>query len=115
MNVIQSTSANQALSTTQGIGQANQQKAINKPAVTRVEESNQKPQSNSNQGQPRLEVNEKAIALIESQSSTPQKNQNTQYDKPSNQNLSAVAAYESVDNIAQRENVKQFFGVNLFA
>jgi len=113
MNVIQSTSANQALSTTQGIGQANQQKAVNKPDVTRVEESSQKP--HSNQGQPRLEVNEKAIALIESQSSTPQKNQNTQYDKPSNQNLSAVAAYESVDNIAQRENVKQFFGVNLFA
>ncbi|WDE00910.1 hypothetical protein SG35_009920 [Thalassomonas actiniarum] len=37
------------------------------------------------------------------------------YDRPSNQNLSAVAAYQSVNNIAQRDNVQQLFGVDLFA
>lgn len=44
-----------------------------------------------------------------------QQTQNSEYDQPSQQNLSAVAAYESVDNIAQKESIKQFFGVNLFA
>ena len=39
----------------------------------------------------------------------------TAYDRPSNQNLNAVAAYQSVNNIAQRDNVQQLFGVDLFA
>ncbi|WDE13656.1 hypothetical protein [Thalassomonas haliotis] len=41
--------------------------------------------------------------------------QGATYDRPSNQNLSAVAAYQSVNNIAQRDSVQQLFGVDLFA
>ncbi|TWX54549.1 hypothetical protein [Colwellia hornerae] len=35
------------------------------------------------------------------------------YDSPSKQNQTAIAAYSSVDNIAQRENIQQVFGIDL--
>lgn len=41
--------------------------------------------------------------------------QGASFDRPSNQNLNAVAAYQSVNNIAQRDSVQQLFGVDLFA
>jgi hypothetical protein len=37
------------------------------------------------------------------------------YDSPSKQNQTAIAAYSSIDNIAQRESIKQVFGVDLLA
>lgn len=37
------------------------------------------------------------------------------YDQPSGGNLTAVNTYQSVDNIAKRESVKEAFGVNLYA
>ncbi|WP_281558980.1 hypothetical protein [Thalassomonas sp. RHCl1] len=48
-------------------------------------------------------------------SDSSENSQGATYDRPSNQNLSAVAAYQSVNNIAQRDNVQQLFGVDLFA
>jgi hypothetical protein len=36
-------------------------------------------------------------------------------DKPSPQNQSAVASYQAVGNLAQRESVQQLFGVDVFA
>ena len=36
-------------------------------------------------------------------------------DKPSPKNEIAVASYQSVDNLAQRESVQQLFGVDVFA
>ncbi len=85
----------------------------------------------------RFDVDEKSLALVEeaqqrtaeagqsnSQLSSQTNNQskqssksNTQtaYDSPSQQNKSAIAAYSSVDNIAQRENIQQVFGVDLLA
>ena len=36
-------------------------------------------------------------------------------DKPSPQNESAVASYQAVGNLAQRESVQQLFGVDVFA
>ncbi|WP_448566202.1 hypothetical protein [Thalassotalea ganghwensis] len=38
-----------------------------------------------------------------------------EYDQPNQQNLSAVARYQSVDNLAQREAITQTFGVDLYA
>lgn len=79
----------------------------------------------------RLDIDEQAIALIEreqspqgdisnnrqvnSQQNNQQTSYNSGYDLPSNQNQSAVAAYQSVDAIAQRDNIQEIFGVDLFA
>jgi len=69
----------------------------------------------------RLDVNEQAIALLEQQSTqiSDQKNakktQNANLDQPSGQNLTAVNAYQSVNNLTQRENIQAMFGVDLFA
>ncbi|WP_085296931.1 hypothetical protein [Cognaticolwellia mytili] len=75
----------------------------------------------------RFDVDQQAIALIEreqlqldnngnnQQQTTGSNDGNSRYDAPSNQNQSAVAAYQSVDSIAQRDNIQQVFGVDLFA
>lgn len=138
MNINDSTYSNQILRAaqgTQGVGKANQQVNV-KP----VDENNQSNKSKDlEKDKSRFDVSEEAIALLEQQAdlnsaqsgtglvargensstnnpaSDQQQAKTSQYDKPSQQNLSAVAAYQSVDNIAQRENIKQFFGVNLFA
>ncbi|XPF93950.1 hypothetical protein ACM9HF_18355 [Colwellia sp. RE-S-Sl-9] len=142
MNINDSTYSNQALRAaqgTQGVGKANQQGNV-KPVVAPIDENNQSSKSkNLEKDKSRFDVSEEAIALLEQQAelnsaqsgtgivvrgensstnnsaSDQQQSKSSQYDKPSQQNLSAVAAYQSVDNIAQRENIKQFFGVNLFA
>jgi hypothetical protein len=93
-------------------------------AVTREENQAQRSQTEAN-AQQRFDVDEQAIALIEREQLQPfnnreQQSQNTSsnnsgYDAPSNQNQSAVAAYQRVDSIAQRDNIQQVFGVDLFA
>lgn len=139
MNINDSTYLNQVLRASQGVqgvDKANQQAPI-KPVASSVDENNPNNQSKRlEQEASRFDVSEEAIALLEeqlassgsalavSENETSSNESNTtnldgaessQYDQPSQQNLSAVAAYQSVDNIAQRENIKQFFGVNLFA
>jgi len=79
----------------------------------------------------RLDIDEQAIALIEREQSAGVDSRNNQsqsnqhnnqqnsyhraYDAPSNQNQLAVAAYQSVNTIAQRDSIEQVFGVDLFA
>jgi|TARA_B110000211_G_scaffold14041_1_gene14689 hypothetical protein len=76
----------------------------------------------------RLDIDEQAIALIEREQPSPYGNSNNNaqqsnqqnsygsgYDAPSNQNKLAVAAYQSVDTLAARDNIEQVFGVDLFA
>ena len=77
----------------------------------------------------RLDIDEQVIALIEreqpppygnagnnnAQQSNQQNSYNSAYDAPSNQNKLAVAAYQSVDTLAARDNIEQVFGVDLFA
>lgn len=109
--------------------QAQEQRAnVSAREIQRAEESkSQKSQSDIDTRQ-RLDIDEQAIALIEREQSSPfgntsvneqqgsQKNSyNNVYDAPSNQNKLAVAAYQSVDNIAARDNIEQVFGVDLFA
>jgi hypothetical protein len=89
------------------------------------ENKNQKSQTDIDTRQ-RLDIDEQAIALIERelpssndknnlQQSNQQNTFNSAYDAPSSQNKLAVATYQSVDNIAQRDNIEQVFGVDLFA
>jgi len=102
-------------------------------------------QSKQVQQAERFDIDEQALALVEqaqfenqqaqlNQSSLPStssgnnsfsqqgNNQTTgqsrsqaNYDSPSKQNKTAVAAYSSVDNIAKRENIQQVFGIDLLA
>jgi len=102
-------------------------------------------QSKQAQQVERFDIDEQALALVEqaqfenqqaqlNQSSLPStssannsfsqqgNNQTTgqsrsqaNYDSPSKQNKTAVAAYSSVDNIAKRENIQQVFGIDLLA
>ena len=93
------------------------------PAIKRAK--NTVEDTSQSQEQTRLDVNENALALVKEQysgqntssSNTSSANQSnfSQYDQPSKQNQTAVAAYNTVDTLAQRENIKQVFGVNLFA
>jgi hypothetical protein len=105
-------------------------RVIAREAFTFEESQTQKSQSNTESRQ-RLDVDEQAIALIEREQSSPfdnrnnsqqnsaqnngQNSYNSRYDAPSSQNQLAVAAYQSVDAIAQRDNIQQVFGVDLFA
>ena len=143
MNINDSTHQNltlRATQATQGVSKTNQQASV-KPVVSSVEENNANTRNeNLEQNKSRFEVSEQAIKFLEEQNSSQtdssgsaialrdnsnasgsrfaqgeQQTRSSQYDQPSQQNLSAVAAYESVDNIAQKESIKQFFGVNLFA
>tara|TARA_R110000787_G_scaffold116814_2_gene227129 strand:- start:364 stop:771 length:408 start_codon:yes stop_codon:yes gene_type:complete len=105
-------------------------RALARENLSNEDSQTQKSQADINTRQ-RLDIDEQAIALIEReqvppsdisnnrQVSNPQSNQqnsyNSGYDLPSNQNQSAVAAYQSIDAIAQRDSIQQIFGVDLFA
>lgn len=77
--------------------------------------------------QQRFDVDEQTLALIEqeqlqpfnnndNQSQNNRSNQyNSEYDATSSRNNTALAAYQSVDTIAQRDNIQQIFGIDLFA
>ncbi|NQY63520.1 MAG: hypothetical protein HRT38_07245 [Alteromonadaceae bacterium] len=79
----------------------------------------------------RFDVDEKAIALVENElngsgsfpindrvglkvNKLSDQAQPAVYDQPSQQNKIAVAAYQSVGNLAQRDSIHQIFGVDLF-
>ena len=103
-------------------------KALAREALS--SEESQKSPSDINTRQ-RLDIDEQAMALIERQPLPPydsrnssqqssqqnyqQTSTNSGYDTPSSQNKLAVAAYQSVDAIAQRDSIQQIFGVDLFA
>lgn len=55
--------------------------------------------------------------LRNNQPSTNQQNANqqTSYDQPSQRNNTALSAYQSVDNLEQRESVQQLLGVDVYA
>jgi hypothetical protein len=76
----------------------------------------------------RIDNNKQAIALLYSQNANKNtlKNENmvlqstkfsdhVDLDQPNEQNLNAVNAYQSVNNLAQREAIQSLLGVDLFA
>lgn len=90
--------------------------------VQRNDDSRSQASAQASRAQQRLDIDEQAIALVEQEQSRTlnarQANSGSaqsDYDAPSPRNQSAVAAYHSVDTLAQRENVQQVFGVDLFA
>lgn len=64
---------------------------------------------------PVLKTDPKAIALLERDQAFGSATERTFYDRPSKQNLTAVDSYQSVNNMAKREQVQQMLGVDLFA
>ena len=105
-------------------------RALAREALSSEESQSQKPPSDINTRQ-RLDIDEQVMALIEReplsaydsgnssqqnyQQNYQQTSTNSGYDTPSSQNKLAVAAYQSVDAIAQRDSIQQIFGVDLFA
>jgi len=84
--------------------------------------------SSNNQAKPSIVIDEQAIALFEQNQleqsqasfSTPEQSSkqslfSASQDQPTAKNESAVANYQAVGNLAQRESVQQLFGVDLFA
>jgi len=80
-------------------------------------------QATTKQTQPSIVIDEQAIALFKeneaSQSTQAQPNKekfsSASQDQPSLKNETAVASYQTVSNLAQRESVQQLLGVDLFA
>jgi hypothetical protein len=89
------------------------------PFVSDVEQE----QSSNRQAAPSIVIDEQAIALYEQSqaslsSQSPSSNErfsSENQDKPSAKNETAVANYQAVGNLAQRESVQKLFGVDLFA
>lgn len=87
--------------------------------VSQVEQE----QATTKQTQPSIVIDEQAIALFKeneaSQSTQAQPNKeklsSASQDQPSLKNETAVASYQTVSNLAQRESVQQLLGVDLFA
>ena len=131
-NSINSTSqATAALGNNSSVpAQEQRTRALARETLTSEESQNQKSPADINTRQ-RLDIDEQAIALIEREQSqlydsrnnaqpsntqdNPQNSTNSRYDAPPSQNQLAVAAYQSIDAIAQRDSIQAIFGVDLFA
>lgn len=106
-----------------GLGKtsASEQPARVREKVTIDQPSSDKAQKQSSAA-PRIDADPQAIELFAKQSQSPSsatQGFDTQgsatLDRPPEQNRSALAAYRSVGDQAQRENVQQLFGVDVFA
>lgn len=83
----------------------------------------EKEQSSNSQTVPSIVIDEQAIAIFEQSRSLNTKqdqfSQNSStsasQDLPSAKNETAVANYQAVGNLAERESVQKMFGVDLFA
>lgn len=99
-----------------------QQQGVNRSTVNDERKANvEKEFSRSSEGtannSQRLQIDQRAIEQLDqalaNNSKANQQNQ-TDYDQPPERNHSAVNAYQSVGNIAQRENLQQLLGVDLY-
>ena len=81
--------------------------------VVQQEKTQSQEQNRNSQKSNRFDVDLSALILVEQ--TAPSSSKDAGYDQPSSQNRTAVSAYKQVDNLAQRENVQQLFGVDLFA
>jgi hypothetical protein len=94
-----------------------QQQQVN--AGAQVEKDRQNENGNKTKAVSRFDADENALALASQQSATHIQNKEqftrSGYDQPSEKNYTAISAYQSVDNLAQRESIQQTFGVDFFA
>lgn len=91
------------------------------------EKARQKNSQNTQQHNPseRLDIDPAAIELVEqnqqlnadthARQDQATQSQRAGYDQPSQQNITAVSAYQSVGGIAQRDSIQETFGVDLYA
>ncbi|MDO6447096.1 hypothetical protein Q4493_15095 [Colwellia sp. 1_MG-2023] len=91
------------------------------------EKARQKNSQNTQQNNPseRLDIDPAAIELVEqnqqlnadthARQDQATQSQRAGYDQPSQQNITAVSAYQSVGGIAQRDSIQETFGVDLYA
>lgn len=86
--------------------QAEQEKSLNKPANQAV--------LADQQAIAQFEQNQLAVNTTQSSASN-ESFSRAGRDRPSAQNETAVASYQSVGNLAQRESVQKLFGVDVFA
>lgn len=93
-------------------------------ALKRLQKEHEEKQTQqpSPQAQTRFDVDEASLALALSVNESVNEGQQNNkphstlgYDQPSNDNLTAVSAYQNVDNLAKRESVRDVFGIDLFA
>ncbi|MGJ8692177.1 MAG: hypothetical protein ACSHW0_06815 [Thalassotalea sp.] len=100
----------------------NNQQPVQRIEREREQNSEQEPAKTTHTE--RFDVDQASLAVIEQAYQNSQANSNksqntaqqaTDYDTPSEQNQSAISAYERVDNLAQKESVQQLFGVDLYA
>jgi len=94
-----------------------------KDSVRAVVSETEQEQASNKQVTPSIVIDEQAIALFEqskaSLSSNAQSSNGSVFsanqDQPSAKNETAVASYQAVGNLAQRESVQKLLGVDLFA
>jgi hypothetical protein len=94
------------------------------------EKARQKNSQNTqqNSSNERLDIDPAAIELVEQnqqltgntdnnaqQQGQASQSQKAGYDQPSQQNITAVSAYQSIGGIAQRDSIQETFGVDLYA
>lgn len=63
----------------------------------------------------RFDVDQQALAVVEQEDRRGRQQQQnaTGYDQPNQQNQTAVAAYESISNLDNRQSIQQLFGIDL--
>jgi len=106
---------NNATDANVSISPLNRSQSVNRQESVREREIQQNQQAQPENTSPRVErisVDKNAIALLEK--NTEQAKQ-TAYDTPARSNNTAVATYQSVGNLEQRESVQQLLGVDLYA
>ncbi len=102
-----------------------QKPASQSPTALRIETEKQPPQPRTQ----RFDIEALSLIAQESQPAEIELSTNKQtsdnysgngtaknsYDKPSQQNKSAIASYQSVGNQSKKDGIQQVFGVDLFA
>ncbi len=96
----------------------------------RIERAREQEVETSSRPAQRLDVDEQALAVVDEQRQQQAEQQNFQQaivlsndeggnnttrEQVSNSNLTAVSTYQGVENLQQRSNIEQLFGVDLYA
>jgi hypothetical protein len=122
MNISSASSQNSIFGLT---NQSNTSRKPLMPSVDPVVSKAEQEKSVNKQANENIVVDQQAIALFEKnqfEANATKSNESSSTfaaaadkDKPSTRNESAVASYQAVGNLAQRESVQQLFGVDIFA
>lgn len=95
----------------------NKPNSIAKDSVRPVAPEKEPEQPSNTQAQQNIIIDEQAVALYKESQPPTSKNtfSSASQDQPSAKNETAIASYQAVGDLANRESVQQLFGVDLFA